>query len=152
MHGAGLVDGAGRALAIASARTGAREKAQGRLTSLRGFVACRNSFSELGKLFSLFDIFSDRSRRFPINRGEGRGRGGGFGTFFSFFREVWGRGGGRVNPKPEARVARFLVGMFRNRFLEAGVDAKVSPKVSLDQSIDEKVSRKVEFRLCFCLC
>ncbi len=50
---------------------------------------------------------------------------------------------GRVTPKPEAQVARFLVGMFRNRFLEAGVDTKVSPKVSLDQSIDEKVSPKV---------
>ena len=36
-----------------------------------------------------------------------------------------------MTPKPEAQVARFLVGMFRNRFLEAGVDAKVSPKVSL---------------------
>jgi hypothetical protein len=33
-----------------------------------------------------------------------------------------------VTPKPEAQVARFLVGMFRNRFFEAGVDAKVSPK------------------------
>ena len=66
------------------------------------------------------DIFSDRSRRFPINRGGGEG-GGGFGTFFFriffFFREVWGRGGGRGErgtPKPEAQVARFLVGMFRN--------------------------------------
>jgi hypothetical protein len=48
-----------------------------------------------------------------------------------------------VTPKPEARVARFPVGMFRNRFFEAGVDAKVSPKVSLDQAIDEKVSPKV---------
>ena len=49
-----------------------------------------------------------------------------------------------MTPKPEARVARFLVGMFRNRFLEAGVDAKVSPKVSLDQAIDEKVSPNKE--------
>ena len=48
-----------------------------------------------------------------------------------------------MTPKPEAQVARFLVGMFRNRFLEALVDAKVSPKVSLDQSIDEKMSPKV---------
>ena len=45
-----------------------------------------------------------------------------------------------TDPKPEAQVARFLVGMFRNRFFEAGVDAKVSPKVLLDQAIDEKVS------------
>ncbi len=66
--------------------------------------------------------------------GGGRG-GGGFGTFFFFARFGGGAGGGgeRVTPKPEAQVARFLVGMFRNRFLEAGVDAKVSPKVSLDQ-------------------
>jgi hypothetical protein len=35
-----------------------------------------------------------------------------------------------VTPKPEARVARFLVGMFQNRFFEAGVNAKVSPKVA----------------------
>ena len=48
-----------------------------------------------------------------------------------------------MTPKPEAQVARFLVGMFRNRFFEAGVDAKVSPKVLLDQAIDEKVSPKV---------
>ena len=34
-----------------------------------------------------------------------------------------------MNPEPEAQVAQFLVGMFRNRFLEAGVDAKVSPKI-----------------------
>ena len=106
-------------------------------------MARRNSFGDLGKLFRLLDIFSDRSRRFPINRGEGRGAGGRVRNFFFgifFFRDFWGRGGGRVTPKPEARVARFLVGMFRNRFFEAGVDAKVSPKVSLDQAIDEKVS------------
>jgi hypothetical protein len=41
-----------------------------------------------------------------------------------------GGGGQRGTPKPEARVARFLVGMFRNRFFEAGVDAKVSPRVA----------------------
>ncbi len=34
-----------------------------------------------------------------------------------------------MTPKPEAQVARFLVGMFRNRFLEARIDAKVSPKI-----------------------
>ncbi len=33
-----------------------------------------------------------------------------------------------TDPKPEAQVARFLVGMFRYQFLEAGDDAKVSPK------------------------
>ena len=50
-------------------------------------------------------------------------------------------GGGDPDwPEPEAQVAWFLVGMFRNRFFEAGVDAKVSPKVLLDQAIDEKVS------------
>ena len=51
-----------------------------------------------------------------------------------------------MTPKPEAQVARFLVGMFRNRFFEAGVDAKVSPRVAKGrQSVtegggDEKVS------------
>ena len=34
-----------------------------------------------------------------------------------------------TDPEPEAQVARFLVGMFRNQFLEAGDDAKVSPKI-----------------------
>jgi hypothetical protein len=48
-----------------------------------------------------------------------------------------GEGGGGT-PKPEARVARFLVGMFRNRFFEAGVDAKVSPRVAKGrQSVTE---------------
>ncbi len=77
------------------------------------------------------------------------GRGGRFFLEF-FFCDVGGGGEGggegqrgRVTPKPKAQVARFLVGMFQNRFLEAGVNAKVSPKVSLDQSIDEKVSPKV---------
>ena len=113
--------GAGRVLAIASAWSGTREKAQGRLTSLRGFVACRNSFSEFGKLFRLLDIFSDRSRRFPINRGRGGGRVRNFFSEFFFFASFGGGEGGggeRVTPKPEAQVARFLVGMFRNRFLE----------------------------------
>ena len=123
-------------------RTGAREKVQGR--SPRGFVACRNYFGDFGKLFGLFDIFSDRSRRFPINRGRGGGRVRNFFSEIFFFRHFWGRGGGRVTPKPEARVARFLLGMFRNRFFEAGVETeKVSPKVLLDQAIDEKVSPKV---------
>jgi hypothetical protein len=81
--------------------------------------------------------FSDSSIVFPIApvdfQSIGGGEGGGFGTFLSeffFFREFWGRGGGRVTPKPKARVARFLLGMFRNRFFEAGVDAKVSPEVA----------------------
>ena len=94
--------------------------------------------------------FGDESRFFPIApvdfQSIGGGEGGGFGTFFGifFFFASWGGGEGgggqRGTPKPEARVARFLVGMFRNRFFEAGVDAKVSPKVLLDQAIDEKVS------------
>ena len=147
MHGAGLVGGAGRALALSSARTGAREKVQGR--SPRGFVACRNSFGDFVKLFGLFDIFSDRSRRFPINRGRGGGRVRNFfSEIFFFFASLGGGGeGGGGTPKPEARVARFLVGMFRNRFFEAGVDAKVSPRVAKGrQSVteggggDEKVS------------
>jgi hypothetical protein len=106
----------------------------------------------LGNFLVSFEIFSDRSRRFPINRGRG---GGGFGTFFRnffFFFAIFGGGEGgggeRVTPKPEAQVAQFLVGMFQNRFFEAGVDAKVSPKVG----VDAKVSPNVEFRLCFCLC
>ena len=115
-----------------------RGPAPGRkFSSPRGFVARRNSnglFSQIGKFFPIA----------PVDfQSIGGGEGGGFGTFFGiffFFREFWGRGGGRVTPKPEARVARFLVGMFRNRFFKAGVDAKVSPKVSLDQAIDENVS------------
>jgi hypothetical protein len=129
--GWGPSDGAGRALAIASARTDAREKAQGRLTSLYSTVAGRNSKSDFE---SDREIFSDRSRRFPINRGGGEGGGRVRNFFFGifFFLRFWGRGGGRgrVTPKPEAQVARFLVGMFRNQFLEAGDDAKVSPKVA----------------------
>jgi hypothetical protein len=103
--------------------------------SPRGFVARRNS----NGLFSHSVIFfSDRSRRFPINRGRGGGRVRNFFRNFFFFREFWGRGGGRVTPKPEARVARFLLGMFRNRFFEAGVDAKVSPRVAKGrQSVTE---------------
>jgi hypothetical protein len=48
-----------------------------------------------------------------------------------------------TDPKPEAQVARFIVGMFRNRFFKMGKMEKVSPKVLLNQSIDEKVSPKV---------
>ena len=55
------------------------------------------------------------------------------------------RGGGKwagvtpTDPKPEAQVAWFLVGMFWNQFLEAGDDAKVSPKVSLDRKCHQKL-------------
>ncbi len=135
VHGAGLVGGAGRALARARARTGAREKAQGHREVL--WPAGTLSVTS-GKLFRRLDIFSDRSPRFPINRGRGGGRVRNFFRNFFFFREFWGGGGWPRTP--EARVARFLVGMFRNRFFEAGVDARVSPIVSLDQAIDEKVS------------
>ena len=125
MHGAGLVGGAGRALALASARTGAREKVQGHREVL--WPAGTLSVTS-GNFLDPLDIFSDRSRRFPINRGRGGGRVRNFFRDF-FFSRVWGGGeGGGGTPKPEARVARFLVGMFRNRFFEAGVDAKVSPK------------------------
>ena len=86
MHGAGLVGGAGRALALASARTGAREKVQGR--SPRGFVARRNS----NGLFSHSVIF------FPIApvdfQSIGGGEGGGFGTFFFGFFFFASFGGG----------------------------------------------------------
>ena len=114
MHGAGLVGGAGRALALASARTGAREKVQGH----------REVLWPAGTLSVTWGNFSDSEIFFPIApvdfQSIGGGEGGGFGTFFLeffFFRHFWGRGGGRVTPKPEARVARFLLGMFRNRFL-----------------------------------
>jgi hypothetical protein len=91
-------------------------------------VARRNSnglFSQIGKFFPIA----------PVDfQSIGGGEGGGFGTFFGIFffcREFGGGGeGGGGTPKPEARVARFLVGMFRNRFFEAGVDAKVSPRVA----------------------
>ena len=86
---------------------------------------------ELQRSFlSLRDIFSDRSRRFPINRGRGGGRVRNFFWNFFFFASLGGGEGGGGTPKPEAQVARFLVGMFRNRFFEAGVDAKVSPRVA----------------------
>ena len=134
MHGAGLVGGAGRALALASARTGAREKVQF-TERFRGPPELQRSFQ------SDRDIFSDRSRRFPINRGRGGGRVRNFFRNFFFFASLGGGEGGggeRVTPKPEAQVARFLVGMFRNRFLEAGVDAKVSPRVAKGrQSVTE---------------
>ena len=93
MHGAGLVGGAGRALALASARTGAREKVQGR--SPRGFVARRNSnglFSQIGKFFPIA----------PVDfQSIGGGEGGGFGTFFGFFffREFGGAGRGEGDPE-----------------------------------------------------
>ena len=135
MHGAGLVGGAGRALALASARTGAREKVQGH--SPRGFVARRNSnglFSQIGKFFPIA----------PVDfQSIGGGEGGGFGTFFGifFFSRFLGAGRGEGDPE---HLVRFLVGMFRNRFFEAGVDAKVSPRVAKGrQSVtegDEKVS------------
>ena len=129
MHGAGLVGGAGRALATASARTGAREKAQGRLTSLRGFVACRNSFSELGKLFRLLAIFSDRSRRFPINRG--RGRGGGFETFFRnfFFSRVLGAGRGEGDPETRGTSCAIPTWNVPKSIFGGGETEKVSPNV-----------------------
>ena len=96
---------------------------------------------ELQRSFqSLRDIFSDRSRRFPINKGEGRGAGSELFSDFFFFASLGGGEGGGGTPKPEARVARFLVGMFRNRIFWGGETEKVSPKVLLDQSIDEKVS------------
>ena len=98
-----------------------RGPAPGRkFSSPRGFVARRNS----NGLFSHYKIF------FPIAPVDfqsigGRGGGGGEGSelffrnFFFFARFGGGEGGGgeRVTPKPEAQVARFLVGMFRNRFL-----------------------------------
>jgi hypothetical protein len=80
-----------------------------------------------------------------VGRGGWEGAGGRvrnffFGIFFFFASFGGGEGGGgeRVTPKPEAQVARFLVGMFRNRFFEAGVDAKVSPRVAKGrQSVTE---------------
>jgi hypothetical protein len=114
VHGAGLVGGAGRALATARARTGAREKAQGH----------REVQWPAGTLEVTLGNFSDSSIFFPIapvdfqSIGGGEGRGAGselfFGIFFFFVREFGGRGGEGGTPKPEARVARFLVGMFRN--------------------------------------
>ena len=122
VHGAGLVGGPapGRKFRVTE--------------RFRGPPELQRSF------LSLRDIFSDRSRRFPINRGRGGGRVRNFFWNFFFFASLGGGEGGGGTPKPEAQVARFLVGMFRNRFFEAGVDAKVSPIVSLDQAIDEKVS------------
>ena len=131
-------------LALASARTGAREKVQGH----------REVLWPAGTLSVSSGNFSDSPIFFPIapvdfqSIGGGEGRGAGselFSEFFFFFASLGGGEGGRGGtPKPEARVARFLVGMFRNRFFEAGVDAKVSPKVAKGrQSVnegDEKVS------------
>ena len=48
-----------------------------------------------GHFLDPIDIFSDRSRRFPINRGRGGGRVRNFFRNFFFFREFGGRGGGR---------------------------------------------------------
>jgi hypothetical protein len=96
VHGAGLAGGAGRALAIASARTGAREKVQGHrevLWPAGTLSVASGNFSDS----SLF--FFDRSRRFPINRGRGGGAGGRVRNFFFFFFAILGgRGGGRGTP------------------------------------------------------
>ncbi len=68
------------------------------------------------QISSLHDIFSDRSRRFPINRGGGKLRNfiffGNF-FFFAIFKGA-GRGEGRKGtPKPEAQVARlFFKGLY----------------------------------------
>ena len=102
MHGAGLVGGAGRALALASARTGAREKAQGHREVL--WPAGTLSVTS-GNFLDPTDIFSDRSRRFPINRGRGGGRVRNFFSEIFFFSRVGGgagRGGG-VRGDPETR-------------------------------------------------
>ena len=127
MHGAGLVGGSGRALALASARTGAREKVQGHREVLGGFVARRNSnglFSQIGKFFPIAPV------DFQSIGGRGGGRVRNFFRNFFFFASFGGGEGGGGPRTPEARVARFLVGMFRNRFFEAGVDAKGSPRVA----------------------
>ncbi len=76
MHGAGLVGGAGRALALASARTGAREKVQG----------LREVLWPAGTLSVTSGNFSDSSIFFPIAPVDFQSIGGGgegFGTFFS---------------------------------------------------------------------
>ena len=144
MHGAGLVGGAGRALALASARTGAREKVQGQ--SPRGFVARRNS----NGLFSQIRIF------FPIApvdfQSIGGGEGGGgegselfFPNFF-FFCNFWGRGGGRGGEgDPETRGTSCAIPSWNvpKSIFWGGETEKVSPKVLLDQAIDEKVSPKI---------
>ncbi len=133
MHGAGVVGGAGRARGTAPGR------------KFKGTVRFHGPPELKGSLRSLDDIFSDCSRRFPINRGGEGGEGWELSFRKFFFFAIFGGGeggGGRVTPKPEAQVARFLVGMFRNRFLEAGVDAKVSPKVAKEGAGDEKVSPK----------
>ena len=91
MHGAGLVGGAGRALATASARTGAREKVQGHREvpwPAGTLEVTSGHFSDPG------DIFSDRSRRFPIDRGRGGGRGGEGSELFFFFLAIFGGGEG----------------------------------------------------------
>ena len=88
MHGAGLVGGAGRALALASARTGAREKVQGH----------REVEWPAGTLSVTLGNFSDFSIFFPIApvdfQSIGGGEGGGFGTFFSEFFFFASFGGG----------------------------------------------------------
>ena len=92
MHGAGLVGGAGRALALASARTGAREKVQGHREVLwpAGTLEVTS-----GNFLDPTDIFSDRSRRFPIDRGRGGGRVRNFfRDFFFFFASLGGGEGG----------------------------------------------------------
>ncbi len=86
MHGAGLVGGAGRALAIASARTGAREKVQGHCEVLWPAATRRVTLSQIGKFFSIAPV------DFQSIRG-GEGSELFFGIFF--FSGFWGRGGGR---------------------------------------------------------
>jgi hypothetical protein len=97
VHGAGLVGGAGRALATASARTGAREKVQGHrevLWPAGTLSVASGNFSDSSIFFSIAPVDFQ-----SIGGGEG-GRGGGFGTFFFFSRFL---GAGRGEGDPETR-------------------------------------------------
>jgi hypothetical protein len=86
VHGAGLVGGSGPALAIASARNGPERKLK---------VVVTERFCGPPELFwsasdTNREIFSDCSRRFPINRGGGELRN----FFRNFFLRFFGGGGG----------------------------------------------------------
>ncbi len=120
MHGAGLGGGAGRALATASARNGAREKAQGHPTVLwpAGTPQVTSVSSVLSREF------------FPIAPVD--------------FQSIGGEGGG-AEGDPETRGTSCAIPSWNvpKSIFGGNETEKVSPKVLLDQAIEEKVSPKV---------
>jgi hypothetical protein len=139
VHGAGLVGGAGRALATASARTGAREKVQGH-REVSWPAGTPTVFSVTRQYF--FPIAPVDFQSIGGGRGGGRVRTFFFLEFFFFSRGLGaGRGkGGEGDPETRGTSCAIPSWNVPKSIFGEGEMEKVSPKVSLDQSIDEKVS------------